>query len=86
MTIIKKAIVGAVGAVVSYYMAQYVMKMLEEKPLRTRVRDAKSKVADMRSKAGSKLSDVKGDVLERVQNLTEKVNSLVQEKSDKTRE
>ena len=84
MTLLKKALVSAAGAIASYYAAKYVTALLEEKPLDARVRDAKMKLSDFTETATSKYEDVMSSMTDRVQALSDKVDSLLKEKSDKT--
>lgn len=62
-----------VGTVVSFYVTKVVNDMLERKPLKTRVREAKTRVIDLKDQCNTKLTDVKG-------RASQKVNRLIEER------
>lgn len=86
MSALKKALVAAAGAVASYYAVKLVTEMLEEKPLDARVRDARTRITDLKDTATAKYQDAADLMSSRVQALSDKVDSLLKEKSDKTGE
>jgi hypothetical protein len=69
----KKIIASIAGAVASFYAARFVTQLLSEKPLKTRIREAKTKVIDLKDQASSKITSVKNAA-------SSKVSSLIEEK------
>lgn len=70
---LKKLIVGAVGAVVTAYVTKVVTAALERKPLKTRMREGKEKVVDIKNSAVQKAQAMKADA-------SSKMSSLIDEK------
>lgn len=54
----KKIFATIVGAVASYYVVKYVTQLLEEKPLKARIDDAKDKANVMREDVLTKVGDL----------------------------
>lgn len=73
MELLKKLIIGAVGAVASFYATKAVTAALERKPLKTRVREGKQKAVDIKAMAVDKATTMKTAA-------TDKINSLIEEK------
>jgi hypothetical protein len=69
----KKLIASIAGAVASYYTMRYINGLLQYKPLKTRVREAKSSVSDLKDQVTSKITNVKDAAAKHV-------NSLIEEK------
>ena len=80
MSIFKKAIASAVGAIASYYAVKYVTAFLEERPLMDRVDDIKTFAVDLKDSAECSLADAKDDVTTKIEKISDKVNSLFQSK------
>lgn len=85
-SIVKAIAVSAIGAVASYYAVAWAKRMLEEKPLKARVREGKAKVVDMKDAAVEKASNLKSTAKakanELIQDTKHEVDDLVEEKRD----
>ena len=80
MTILKKALMAAAGAVASYYAAKLVTEFLEEKPLKTRVREGKAKVVDLKTRAATKAESAAAAAKAKYEELAEKASSLIEDR------
>lgn len=85
-SLIKTVVVGSIGTAVSYFVTAWIKELLEEKPLKTRVREGKQKAVDIKDKAMSKAQDVKSATRAKADELAVKTRmktrSLVEEKKD----
>lgn len=69
MTILKKALASAAGAIASYYIAKLVTEALEEKPLGARLNDVKERAHDLKLQARGKVGEMKSKVKSKYDDL-----------------
>ena len=58
MSMLTKVILGAVSTLLTWYASKWTVQKLQERPLKARIRDGKEAVANLRSGAKSRVSDV----------------------------
>ena len=75
-SLFKKILIAAVGAAASFYATKVVTSALERKPLKTRMKEGKQKVADIKDSAMQKAAEMKSSA-------SEKMKSMIEEKEDK---
>jgi len=78
--LVRKIVVGAAGLVASYYASKWLEKLLEEKPLKDRMEDAKTKVIDLQVKA----LDKKDELVNKAKSLYSKPAPPAPEADEKT--
>lgn len=93
-SMLKKIFVTVAGSVATAYLTKYVTEALDRKPLKTRVREGKEKVvqlkdtamekaSNLKSSAQSKVADVKVAAQSKAEELKVKADSLIEERNDK---
>lgn len=78
MTVLKKALIAAAGAVASFYATKYAQKILEERSLDDRMEDVKNKVFDIRTGVATKVVNAKSRVDTRIDELSKKIDALIE--------
>lgn len=79
-SMLKTVIIGAIGTIASYYVTMWAKRMLEEKPLKTRVREGKEYAAQMKESAMMKAERLKANARMKADQAAVKARSLVEEK------